>query len=126
MPEPTSLKAAPKAPRARAATLPGPLFLGVIDAILVPDPADSDFDGAVSRSDAAAIWTWMRRDLAPDLIEDGAEGEAAAEACAAAWADAAAPLQDDAARDWPAAVRYAGYYVAEILRKPPKRADCQG
>jgi glyoxylase-like metal-dependent hydrolase (beta-lactamase superfamily II) len=61
-----------------------------------------------------------------DALLACARGEAAAEACAAAWADAAAPLQDDAARDRPAAVRYASYYVAEILRKPPKRADCQG
>jgi glyoxylase-like metal-dependent hydrolase (beta-lactamase superfamily II) len=55
-----------------------------------------------------------------------ARSSAAAETCAAGWADAAAPLQDDAVRDRPVAIRYASYYVTEILRKPSRRADCGG
>jgi glyoxylase-like metal-dependent hydrolase (beta-lactamase superfamily II) len=55
-----------------------------------------------------------------------ARGDATAEACAGAWADAAAPLQDDPAKDRSAAIEYASYYVTEILRKPSKRAGCGG
>jgi glyoxylase-like metal-dependent hydrolase (beta-lactamase superfamily II) len=61
-----------------------------------------------------------------DALLACAKGEGTAEACANAWADAAAPLQDNTAKDRPAAVEYASYYVAEILRKPSKRADCGG
>jgi hypothetical protein len=43
-------------------------FCGLIDAVLVPDPATFEFDGAISESQALAVWTWMSRDLAPDLI----------------------------------------------------------
>ncbi len=53
-------------------------------------------------------------------------GSEAAEICAGTWADAAAALQDDPARDRATAIEYAIYYVTEILRKPPKRADCRG
>ncbi|MDB5540118.1 MAG: hypothetical protein JWQ89_1845 [Devosia sp.] len=50
-------------------------FFGLIDAVLVPDPAGFDFDGAVSETHAAAAWTWMVRDIAPDLIDAGATGD---------------------------------------------------
>ncbi len=44
-------------------------FAGLIDAIVVPSPADFAFDGAVAADDVAAVWTWMVRDLAPDLVD---------------------------------------------------------
>lgn len=43
-------------------------FLGLIDAVMVPDPAEFAFEGAVSRAHAEAAWVWMSRDLAPDLL----------------------------------------------------------
>jgi hypothetical protein len=43
-------------------------FLGMLNAVLVDDPVDFEFDGAISRTHAFSIWTWMIRDVAPDLI----------------------------------------------------------
>jgi hypothetical protein len=43
-------------------------FLGLIDAVLVPDPTTFDFDGALSEKHAQALWTWISRDVAPDLM----------------------------------------------------------
>lgn len=54
---------------ARAQEDGGAPFLGLIDAVLVPDPVEFEFDGAVARSHAAAAWTWMIRDVAPDLLD---------------------------------------------------------
>lgn len=61
----------PKTPSngARAQEDGGVPFLGLIDAVLVPDPVEFEFDGAVARSHAAAAWTWMVRDVAPDLLD---------------------------------------------------------
>jgi hypothetical protein len=60
----------------------GHAFLGVIDAVVVQSPAEFAFDGAISSDDAGAAWTWMVRDLAPDLIDieavDDTPGNAAA------------------------------------------------
>ena len=47
----------------------GKPFLGLIDAVVVDAPADFAFDGAITTDDATAAWTWMVRDLAPDLID---------------------------------------------------------
>jgi hypothetical protein len=58
-----------KSPAPRAARRPVRPFLGVIDSVLVADPVDFEFDGAISHKHAAAAWTWMVRDLAPDLID---------------------------------------------------------
>lgn len=55
-------------PSPRPRTESGRPFLGLIDSVLVDDPAEFDFDGALSGEHAAAIWIWMTRDLAPDLI----------------------------------------------------------
>ncbi len=52
--------------RPRTAVRP---FLGLIDPVLVPGPTDFDFDGGISEQHAQAAWTWMIRDLAPDLID---------------------------------------------------------
>lgn len=56
------------APSRRAREHAGRPFHGLIDAVLVPDPATFDFDGAVAEAHAHAIWTWMARDVAPDLV----------------------------------------------------------
>jgi hypothetical protein len=53
----------------RSAGKPGKPFFGLIDSVLVEGPADFEFGGAISRPHAMAVWTWMRRDLAPDLID---------------------------------------------------------
>ncbi len=44
-------------------------FLGLIDAVIVPGKPTFDFDGAVAEEHARSVWTWMVRDLAPDLID---------------------------------------------------------
>jgi hypothetical protein len=69
MPAASKPKTVPQPARARSAPTAEPLFFGLIDAVIVPDPAAFDFDGALCRSDSASIWTWMARDLAPDLID---------------------------------------------------------
>lgn len=43
-------------------------FAGVIDVVLVNEPVPFDFAGSVSRTHAEAGWTWVHRDLCPDLI----------------------------------------------------------
>jgi hypothetical protein len=44
-------------------------FAGLIDPILVEEPADFAFDGSLSRSHAVAAWIWMTRDLASGEID---------------------------------------------------------
>jgi hypothetical protein len=56
------------APQRRVREHAGRPFHGLIDAVLVPDPTTFDFDGAVSEAHAYALWTWMSRDVAPDLM----------------------------------------------------------
>ena len=60
--------ARPAATAARSKHIGKP-FLGIIDAVVVDMPADFPFDGAISTDEAGAAWTWMVRDLAPDLID---------------------------------------------------------
>lgn len=48
-------------------------FFGLIESVLVEPPVNYEFDGAISREHASAVWTWMSRDLAPDLIDPNAE-----------------------------------------------------
>ena len=68
------------APSARSRRAGRPFF-GLIDSVLVESPAAFDFDGALSREHAASIWTWITRDLAPDLIAaDTPDGDAARQA----------------------------------------------
>jgi hypothetical protein len=43
-------------------------FAGVIDAICVEDPVPFPFEGSVSRAHVEAAWTWVYRDLCPDII----------------------------------------------------------
>src|SRR3569623_655000 len=44
-------------------------FLGAIDAVTIDRPAEISFIGAESSDDVAAVWTWMVRDVAPDLVD---------------------------------------------------------
>lgn len=50
-------------------------FFGLIDAVIVPGPAGFDFDGGIAEPHARAAWTWMVRDVAPDLIDAAASDE---------------------------------------------------
>ena len=50
---------------ARSARRP---FLGALDTVLVDDRGEFVFDGAVKYGEANAVWTWLSRDVAPDLI----------------------------------------------------------
>ena len=68
-PQPAATRRAPEAGRP---------FYGLIDPVLVPSPTQFEFDGAIGRAHAAAAWTWMLRDLAPDLIDPTAEDNDAA------------------------------------------------
>ncbi|MBE7733645.1 hypothetical protein [Devosia faecipullorum] len=43
-------------------------FCGLIDAVLVEEPVHFAFAGSVVRDGAMAAWTWVSRDLCPDLI----------------------------------------------------------
>lgn len=47
-------------------------FFGLIDAVIVPGTAGFDFDGGIAEAHARGIWTWMVRDVAPDLIDPNA------------------------------------------------------
>jgi hypothetical protein len=69
MPDISASQSKPQAAPSRRTREPvGRPFHGLIDAVLVPDPAAFDFDGAVAESHAQAVWTWMGRDVAPDLM----------------------------------------------------------
>lgn len=43
-------------------------FLGLIDPVMVEEAEGFSFAGAIPREEADSAWTWMKRDLAPDLI----------------------------------------------------------
>ena len=59
----------PGAAQANALDSAGQPFHGIIDSVLVPEPAAHVFDGALTIRHAQFIWVWMVRDLAPDLID---------------------------------------------------------
>ena len=63
----------PKPVSARAARRTGKPFFGAIESVIVEDPVDVEFDGAISREHAFAAWVWMTRDLAPDLVDPEAD-----------------------------------------------------
>jgi hypothetical protein len=58
---------------ARQARRSGKPFFGAIESVIVEDPVDFEFDGAISREHAQAAWTWMVRDLAPGQIDADAD-----------------------------------------------------
>jgi hypothetical protein len=66
---PQSATSSPKPVSTRAARRVGKPFFGVIDSVIVEDPADFEFDGAIAREHAFAAWTWMTRDLASELVD---------------------------------------------------------
>lgn len=71
----------PEAP-ARLSREAGKPFFGLIDSVLVDGPVDFQFEGAIARAQAMAVWAWMLRDLAGDLIDPDtpADDPAAAQA----------------------------------------------
>jgi len=75
-PAPSSRLETAFARRSRPAVRP---FLGLLDPVLVPGHPAFDFDGAIAESDAQSAWTWMVRDLAPDLLDPEASDEDAAQ-----------------------------------------------
>ncbi|HEV2517489.1 MAG TPA: hypothetical protein VGV07_19705 [Devosia sp.] len=46
--------------------------------MVVPGSAGFDFDGGIAESHAQGVWTWMVRDVAPDLIDPNTSDEEAA------------------------------------------------
>lgn len=54
----------------RAATIRP--FCGLIDPVLVEEPVLHALPGSISRDAVTAVWTWVTRDLRPDLIPAGA------------------------------------------------------
>ncbi|SFV35826.1 hypothetical protein SAMN05216456_2247 [Devosia crocina] len=60
--------AAPASPKPAAAARASGPFCGLIDAVLVHEPVLEILPGAVSIDIANAIWTWVRRDLCPDIF----------------------------------------------------------
>lgn len=75
MPDNSARQIKPEPAPQRRPRQAGRPFYGLIDAVLVPDPANFPFDGAVSEGHAAAAWTWMARDVAPELIDPSATGD---------------------------------------------------
>lgn len=63
----------------RAATRP---FAGVIDPVIVQDPAQFAFAGSIFRSHAEAAWVWVYRDLCPELINPDSLADGSFEAAA--------------------------------------------
>jgi len=59
---------APHSDAVKAPRQAGKPFAGIIDVLIVEDPVIFAFDGSVSRSEAETVWTWVVRDLCPDLI----------------------------------------------------------
>jgi hypothetical protein len=52
---------------ARGDASPSQPFAGLIDAVIVDDPVVFPFPGSVARSQAAAVWIWVNRDLCGDI-----------------------------------------------------------
>jgi len=76
MPQASASSPKPSAARpVRRATRP---FFGAIECVLVAEPVDFEFDGAIARGHATAAWGWLVRDVAPDLIDPDADETAPA------------------------------------------------
>ncbi|UJW85531.1 hypothetical protein [Devosia sp. SL43] len=56
-------------PTARTARPVVKPFAGLIETVIVEDPALHAFPGSILRSHAMAAWTWVYRDLCPDLLD---------------------------------------------------------
>ena len=59
----------PPRPPAAPGRAPGRPFGASIDAVLVDDRGEFVFEGAVRFSEANAVWTWLSRDVAPEVVE---------------------------------------------------------
>src|SRR5579871_1335089 len=70
MPAASARQSAPN--RSPTASKPVAPFLGMIEAVTVEPHGQFAFDGAIARDHLAAVWTWMLRDLATDLIDRNA------------------------------------------------------
>ena len=79
---------------ARIQKVKGTPFLGLLDPIIVEDPAEYLFDGALPREHAEHIWTWMVRDVAPDMIATEGDTPTTAEALEAMMPALMARLRD--------------------------------
>lgn len=66
-PAPTNAATSPLAARRVGSAVRKP-FCGIIDPVLVDEPVPFAFTGSVVREGAIAAWTWVARDLCPDLI----------------------------------------------------------
>ena len=54
-------------------------FLGLIDAVIVDEPVAFPFDGSVGRKHVEAAWTWVVRDLCPDILPGADTGKLTSE-----------------------------------------------
>jgi len=64
-----------------AARAPAPQpFFGAMGAILVDDRGEFSFEGAIRRREAAAVWQWLARDIAPESIASAAQSDDPAKA----------------------------------------------
>ncbi len=54
-------------------------FLGMLDAVTVRGRPTFDIDGALAEDHVRSVWTWLARDVAPDLIDPIASGDEIAE-----------------------------------------------
>jgi hypothetical protein len=70
---PQASASSPKPAAVRQVRRSGKPFFGAIESVLVEEPVDYDFDGAISREHAFAAWTWIVRDLAADLVDPNAD-----------------------------------------------------
>lgn len=65
----TPEKSAPSSAGALRGTRTGRPFFGLIESVIVESPVNFEFEGAISRDHANAVWIWMARDLASDLLD---------------------------------------------------------
>lgn len=68
----------------------------MLEAVIVEDPVNFEFDGAIAREHAFAIWTWVMRDIAHDLVpmEAAEAGSISAEALEAAMPEILGRIRD--------------------------------
>jgi hypothetical protein len=72
MAQPVPTPSTSTSPAARTVGRAGKPFFGLIDSVIVEDAGEFEFDGSVSRKQATAVWTWMFREIARDLIDPDA------------------------------------------------------
>jgi hypothetical protein len=60
--------AKPATPAASGRGRKGPVLFGLLDSLLVDGDDDFDFAGTVKADEVEAVWLWLSRDAAPDLV----------------------------------------------------------